>query len=948
MAVNNTYPNDDYVRYKKDDLTIILDTTEGYEIGSDFGFDTSTCLVYAETVNLKANVRIPGKSLGLFCSKINIPESVTLDVSGENGKVGDQKIDADGGTGTSGKNAGDVWIFVQDFEKGNFDNLTVKAHGGDGGRGGNTSGLEKTGGKGGDGGNGGLVEVSLGTLPMEAALRPIEKLPWPEQVANLLQPLVSDALAGKITAEQQATLASYKSLASAIAELAGAVQPISTAGSSNEVKTLASQVFEQIKRNRESVDSTPVLTEGSVDKLHEASLQIISNTDVASGLQKAKGIMETLKPVARSSLSSLLDRLWRRAQSENSAMESDIFWRLKNNTAGGSGPGGDSGPGILPGPRGNKGQDGVTKLKFLTMDGSREDADVAQAYIFPEQCQMLLNKVDSQFFSAQWKTRSPVIKQYEHLVKRLNVVDALSDKGQSSGLKKALDELEKKSQVTRNSKGQLTAIAGQAKNMFGHSQDWDRLKVLKEVEDTETQYKEAFQQGANMDEIVKKGIKKMADTESEANMKINLLTGTNGSLSQTADRITELSVQVKEKRQTVQNEVGRVTFTHHLGSSFLLDAFSTLKKLVNLGKDIYKASQANTYVIKQLAECTGTLESLEMDDPQGLKVMAKAADIEKLMQSFKDSIPAEQRQKVDKALDEYKKVILLRNNAVVDYNSSVQLLVEARHDQKKLSLDPTIPAVSFWLRRTRDNLRLQLMQRLDYARRAVKYWGLEAGFNFAEPGPLRSSKDLEINRLALNGNVRSTWPATENQQGLFYDLSGAQLASLIAGQQESRRTGKVYKVSISLEPKAMPFGGGRADVRLSEVRLWLVGASVDSDGLKRQRLLVHIQHMGDDVFEDANEERFAFTHDMVSIPFEYDVAKVKSKDDFTHEAKLNRANALQGAWTGDRERKDSTIAAIGPFATWNLVVRESENPGLNMANVKSAHIEFCGANRSFK
>jgi hypothetical protein len=666
------------------------------------------------------------------------------------------------------------------------------------------------------------------------------------------------------------------------------------------------------------------------------------------------------------------------------------------------------------------------------MDGSKEDLDVCQTYIFPEQCQMLLNKIDSQFFSQQWKDRSSLVNQYGRLIKRLNVVDTLSDKtNPSSGLLKALLELEYTSKVTMNSQVLLRAIAGQArsrqnrlllgKDMFGRSQAWvprlsydfyadsveGQLEVLKFLEGLEEGYRTAFRKEADLSAHLHQGIECMQNTEEEATKKIGFLTGPNGELSKIANRITEQTVELKEKQEKVKVEVSLVTFSHRLNPNFLIDGFSTLtslgqglkslEKLVKLGKDIYKYSQADTvmndegkdfkdeYVIRQLAECTGRLESLEtvlktksnneisMDDPTALKVMAKMDDIEKLMQSFKDSIADGQRSKVNVALDEYKKIILLRNDTVMDYNSSIQLLMEARHEEKyakdqatslrdkQLALVPTIPAVSFWLRRTRDNLKLQLMQRLDYASRAVRYWGLEKPFTHSEPGPLPSFIKLQQYWLDLGGkfrsileryagNVRSTWP-DKGQKGLFYDLTGAQLASLTTAQQDTQRDKKVYKVSITLEPKVMPFGAGRADVRLNEVRLWLVGAKVNPDSQERQRITTHIQHMGDDVFEDENDDRFAFSHDMMSIPFEYDSAKVKDKYDLTSRAKLNKACAMQGDWPGSQSRRENGtnfIAAVGPFATWLLIVREWENPGLDMRNVVSAHLEFHGANRSFK
>ncbi|KAI9369435.1 hypothetical protein BJX61DRAFT_545590 [Aspergillus egyptiacus] len=381
----------------------------------------------------------------------------------------------------------------------------------------------------------------------------------------------------------------------------------------------------------------------------------------------------------------------------------------------------------------------------------------------------------------------------------------------------------------------------------------------------------------------------------------------------------------------------------------------------------------NTRHNKSCQRKTREDDTLSLDDPKGLKVMAKVNDIKNLMDAFKSCIPSHQREWVDDALDDYMDTILKRNGAVLEYNTSVQLLMDARRDEKnaqeqaaklgekKLALDPAIPAIALWLRGTKDKFALQLMQRLYYASRAVAYWGLETSFKFEKPGPLRSSVELQNYRIQLDGhfesilsrfagNVRSIWPRTESDQGLIYDLTSEQLKSLKTGSSEKGRKGKLYKVTVSLQPKDKPFGGGRADVRLNEVRLWLIGAKVKHDGQGRHRLMAHVRHMGDDVFEDESNNRLVFSHDSMTIPFEFDAVKVHSKADLTTAAILNRADALQDQWTGGRPRKDigiTSVAAVGPFASWSLEVREAENEGLDMQGVTSAHLEFCGANRSF-
>lgn len=649
---------------------------------------------------------------------------------------------------------------------------------------------------------------------------------------------------------------------------------------------------------------------------------------------------------------------------------------------------------------------------------------MTQAYVFPEQCQMLLNKADSRFYALKQDEQAEVLALYQRLVQRLHVIIAFGDAGTSTGLVAALVNIEKRLNITRNSVGQLRAIYGQAKSrgsrlllgqdMLGHDAAWvprlsydhytkslkDRLAVLKELEDIESQYQTAMGNDAEAANLINKGMQKMEDARKEALKKIDLLTGSNGTLSQTADKISALTTEMREKRNVVKDDVKRVHLTAKVD---MLDAMATLttvnldipslKKLLNLWKsettDV-KGSDGKLYrtdfVIGELTECAGSLESLEsavktasnstatLDDPGALKIIAKREDIKKIMDKFADFIPADSKKKIQKALDNYIATTLLRNQAVVDYNSSIQLLLEARHEEeyarsqassladKSVKLDPGIPAVAFWLRRTRDGLRLELTQRLDLARRAVMFWGLIKDIGYSQSGPLRSSVKLEQDRLSLEkafediltryaGNLRSVWPPTEKQQGLFYKLADGQLASLTSGVLDLDKLGKVskvYKVSIRLNPGDEPFKKGRADVRLSQVRLWLIGVTVKPDGRGRQVVLVHLEHMGQDEFQDENGNQFDFSHDMISIPFEYDAANVKSDKDLTWDKKFNRASAIQDDWTGGKSRAESAIAAVGPFATWRFSVRERENPGLNMSGVTAAYMEFHGANRSFK
>lgn len=107
-----TLPDNDYAYYRQGKMTIIL-STDSYKIEDGFRFNSDSCLIYAETIEITADVSVPGKSLGLFCQTLVVPKTVTVDVSGAAGKPGLDSLDQDGGPGGDGEHAGHVWISVQ-------------------------------------------------------------------------------------------------------------------------------------------------------------------------------------------------------------------------------------------------------------------------------------------------------------------------------------------------------------------------------------------------------------------------------------------------------------------------------------------------------------------------------------------------------------------------------------------------------------------------------------------------------------------------------------------------------------------------------------------------------------------------------------------------------------------------------------------------------------------
>ncbi|KAE8368065.1 hypothetical protein BDV27DRAFT_122946 [Aspergillus caelatus] len=107
------------------------------------------------------------------------------------------------------------------------------------------------------------------------------------------------------------------------------------------------------------------------------------------------------------------------------------------------------------------------------------------------------------------------------------------------------------------------------------------------------------------------------------------------------------------------------------------------------------------------------------------------------------------------------------------------------------------------------------MQRLGFANRAVKFWGLKENREQFEPGPLRNSTKLDLDRVELEkafediltryaGNIRSIWPDVDDKQGLFYDMFGIRTVNAHDRARRTRSAGKGLQGLHRLSPRCYP------------------------------------------------------------------------------------------------------------------------------------------------
>jgi hypothetical protein len=161
---------------------------------------------------------------------------------------------------------------------------------------------------------------------------------------------------------------------------------------------------------------------------------------------------------------------------------------------------------------------------------------------------------------------------------------------------------------------------------------------------------------------------------------------------------------------------------------------------------------------------------------------------------------------------------------------------------------------------------------------------------------------------------------------------------------------------------------GKADVRLTKVRVWLLGKENKLDHK------VTLVQLGDEQFrrpddtpypkrlkpaEEKDQDKRTpeyIMHEPVQIPFSYNAKGLRydgTTGTFTPGTLFGNT---VGSEDGDlRFPKDGIsnlplageYAPVGPFGKWRLIVRKDDNPRLNLSDVSAIVIDFHGFHQSF-
>ncbi|KAJ9115812.1 hypothetical protein QFC22_004953 [Naganishia vaughanmartiniae] len=660
------------------------------------------------------------------------------------------------------------------------------------------------------------------------------------------------------------------------------------------------------------------------------------------------------------------------------------------------------------------------------VDDSKDDAKVDQK----DDQKNDITKVNNRDIAAQY---------YQLLCDRLAFVPPLvaaSNAPKKPALFDAYNKMEFDDKLTVNALNQLQNVHSRAvanlgqillgNDMFGHSLAWaprlsysyydaratKLISALQEVESVYSDYTTHLKGDRDVAKIFDRGLKASEISGDEVTKQIDLITDPNGPLHMYSSQIAAFTPLLKAKRQEVLEYIHTIIHlidqqTFNFDPSTWINCLSTIAMApseLNAAVSVFQAGYSSTnqitaldktkfdrtYVVNQLEQCNGTLESLkeaytnrsdgskEVDDPGAAKIIMLQTDIDKLVDNFQTAIDQSIRDEVKRVLADYIALIKQRNDAVIALNSTLQLLFRAKQDQayyenqhsvlgqQKLEIDPTLPSVCYWLKKSCTDMALLVLQTLNYGAHAVQFWGPLPPMTFDGSGGMPTSDNMlsfqtQLGEYfgralkTLGSSVASRWPA-KGCLGVLYRLTEGELFALkhatVNGTMHSVVLRHLVAPTASTSASESDFAG-QANVRVTQVRLWLPGVIVDAIDDGTRPLKCTIIHYGDETIADPNSmvKPYHFVHDQLSIPWRYDTTGITSIEQCGGPHDQVTEEILTGCYTphaGSAPPGDDVYAPIGPFATWQITVNATYNTGLDMSPVNAAYLEFWGSNAAFQ
>ncbi|EHK97318.1 hypothetical protein M7I_6949 [Glarea lozoyensis 74030] len=337
--------------------------------------------------------------------------------------------------------------------------------------------------------------------------------------------------------------------------------------------------------------------------------------------------------------------------------------------------------------------------------------------------------------------------------------------------------------VTSNASISLSRLqAGQ--DFFGNAQKWaprlsykfyaglaDDLKAdVSKMEEYVVAYEEAYKSNSEAESVLANAIETSSRLQNSANTKIAYLLDRNGPIRSAESKIASMGPlvraaksQIGGKLVTVANDIrnhinmdpqifidamSMIAMAPHK-SMMVAEAVSTGYKALTTVKGADGVSVNKSYVINELRDTDGSLERLkegfqtrsdgylEIDDPGASKLLIIQSDLDKLMKTFKSAIPDSASKDLDAALSSYISLVLERNGAVINYNTSLLYLAQAVEDRDASvqslqaygsqlnKIDKSLQSPFYLLRQMLRRHQLLVLDSLTCCSQSLRLWGLQ-------------------------------------------------------------------------------------------------------------------------------------------------------------------------------------------------------------------------------
>ncbi|KAF1850559.1 uncharacterized protein K460DRAFT_400616 [Cucurbitaria berberidis CBS 394.84] len=739
-------------------------------------------MVYAEHIDIAESVTLPGRTLWLFCNKLTLGSSmVVVDVSGKSGTNG--APNATPKLEINGQNGGSVYLYVETLEenlvpittlnpatgKPEYAGLYIYANGGDGGTGSTNTDASKNSGRGNNGGDPGkpgriavyfsdqtcnaLVELAN---MMDGLVRITGDADWKTKIQALIDYKYSQDVqkqpVDQLKQALQAYITWHESFDSLNRELAGT--PVGSApgdlsASAIEARASIQEVLDRIMSSKCLPDITTTFSDDFTN-FRRVVTNVRTNSDPSKAMElwtayqtTADIMLKTLQSVHANKtgvLSQTLKTAFDAIQAEyenvtmNTAVTMSSAYQAEPGTSGTGGTG--YGPGMVGQPGQKYTESGQHNATFLVRSGARYNLNTTIPIANAEQCQMLLNLADLQYFQA---TATGVFDKakdmYTHLSRRLSFVPRLLERGNNESklfaayddlhsLRIAFKPLVQLEGIKRRADLCLNRIQGK-QDMLGYPPEWAPRRsfqfylagVERHIESIEALEKllPAFSTSSQTAQATLERVK--SDTDSHLKVlgsRITDLNGERGELNSSARVIAAYSPAIKKKRvllgnliksaeKDIQNytkvdpkavieALTMVVFCPNAAMAGV-QAFGLFEKTSSSFQALDGSTVERKYVVNQFQKMDNKFESLtegyksrsdstiDVDDPGADKILAAKDDIEDLIRKYKDAIRTGNAKAIHKEIDGYVDLIKRRNDAVFTYNAAVQVLGELKSEE---------------------------------------------------------------------------------------------------------------------------------------------------------------------------------------------------------------------------------------------------------------------------